>query len=65
MFQLSENERIIRKNAKALDTFVTSVIESKRRKDDGTLGPDLVSRFLDETEGEPLSVNEVGFVRSF
>ena len=48
--QLTEQERAIRKGAKVIDAFAAKVIAGKRRsaEDGGQLGPDLLSRFLED-----------------
>eukprot|EP00945_MAST-04E_sp_MAST-4E-sp1_P002281 g2281.t1 len=51
MFQLTEDERKVRRSKKVVKTFAASVINAKRRDaaDGGgkALGPDLISRFLE------------------
>ena len=50
-FQLTASERKIRSATKIIDQFASDIIQSKRRlaSDKGSLGPDLLSLFLDMT----------------
>jgi hypothetical protein len=51
LFQCSEAEKRIRAGTKVMDDFANTIINSKRRDaKDGNMGPDLISRFLEESQ---------------